>query len=66
MRTKLSQEQIGLLDKLIEDTIIPALQEKICIPDMKDVSEEGYPYVFDDRSHTLYREALTYLRNNID
>jgi hypothetical protein len=65
MKTKLSQEQIHLLDSLIENTILPALQEDICIPDMKDVSEEGYPLVFEDRAHVLYRQAINYLRDNL-
>jgi hypothetical protein len=65
MKTRLSEDQIDKLESLIESVIIPALQEDICIPDMKDVSEEAYPYVFDDRACTLYREAVNYIRTNL-
>jgi hypothetical protein len=63
--TKLSQEQIEKLDDLIAYTIIPALQEDVCIPNMEGVSEEGYTYVFEDRTLALFNEAKNYLKNNL-
>lgn len=65
--TKLSKDQISLLDNLIEFTILPALQEDICIPDMSDLKEEdeNYDHVFDDRTQVLYVEALNYLKNHL-
>lgn len=65
--TKLSKDQISLLDNLIEFTILPALQEDICIPDMSDKNEEdeGFDDCYEDRMNVLYREAINYLRNNI-
>jgi hypothetical protein len=65
--TKLSQDQIDRLDNLIEFTILPALQEDICIPDMSDKNEEdeGFDDCYEDRMNVLYREAINYLRNNI-
>jgi hypothetical protein len=67
MKTQLSQDQIDKLDHLIEFTILPALQEDICIPDMKDMDEDddNCDNVYDDRLSVLYVEALKYLRNNI-
>jgi hypothetical protein len=67
MKTQLSQDQIDKLDHLIEFTILPALQEDICNPDMKDMKEDddNYENVWEDRMNVLYVEALKYLRNNI-
>jgi hypothetical protein len=65
--TKLSQTQIDQLNYLLESTILPALQEDICIPDMSDKNEEdeGFDDCYEDRMNVLYVEALNYLRNNI-
>lgn len=65
--TKLTQEQIEQLDNLISETILPALQEDICIPNMEDMVE-GHPCFDDtykDRSNVLFVEALNYLKNNL-
>jgi len=65
--TKLSQEQIEQLDQLISETILPALQEDVCIPDMGDMDEEhpAFDDTFEDRSNVLFVEALNYLKNNL-
>jgi len=65
--TKLSQEQIEQLDQLISETILPALQEDICLPNMEDMDEEhpGFDDTFEDRSSVLFVEALNYLKNNL-
>lgn len=67
MKTQLSQDQIDKLDHLIEFTILPALQEDICNPDMSDMDEDddNRDNVYDDRLSVLYVEALKYLRNNL-
>ena len=66
-KTKLTPQQIELLDNLITMTIEPALQEDICIPDMSDMKEDhpDYDQVWEDRVNVLYVEALTYLKNNL-
>ena len=66
-KTKLNQTQIDQLDRLLDFTILPALQEDICIPDMSDMNEEdeNYDHVSDDRTQVLYVEALDYLKNNL-
>ena len=66
-KTKLSQTQIDQLNHLLEFTILPALQEDVCIPDMSDMNEEdeNYDHVSDDRTQVLYVEALNYLKNNL-
>ena len=63
----LSQDQLKQLDDLIEQTILPALQEDVCIPNMDDVpkSNSNWDYVYEDRTAVLYVEALTYLKNNL-
>ena len=63
----LSQDQLKRLDDLIEQTILPALQEDVCIPNMDDVpkSNSNWDYVYEDRTAVLYVEALTYLKNNL-
>ena len=67
MKTKLNQTQIDQLDRLLDFTILPALQEDICNPDMSDMNEEdeNYDHVSDDRTQVLYVEALNYLKNNL-
>ena len=67
MKTKLNQTQIDQLNHLLEFTILPALQEDVCIPDMSDMNEEdeNYDPVSDDRTQVLYVEALNYLKNNL-
>lgn len=67
MRTKLTDEQKQQLDDLITSTILPALQEDICIPGMEDMEEDhpDYDNVWEDRMNVLYGEALNYLKNNI-
>ena len=66
-KTKLNQTQIDQLNHLLEFTILPALQEDVCIPDMSDMNEEdeNYDHVSDDRTQVLYVEALNYLKNNL-
>jgi hypothetical protein len=65
--TKLSQEQIEQLDQLISETILPALQEDICLPNMEDMDEEHpcFDDTFEDRSNVLFVEALNYIKNNL-
>jgi hypothetical protein len=65
--TKLSQEQIEQLDQLISETILPALQEDVCIPNMEDMDEEHpvFDDTFEDRSNVLFVEALNYIKNNL-
>ena len=67
MKTKLTPEQIEQLDNLISETILPALQEDICLPNMEDMEEDqpGFDDTFEDRSNVLYVEALNYLKNNL-
>jgi hypothetical protein len=67
MKTQLTEDQIDKLNNLIEFTILPALQEDICIPDMSDKNEEdkGFEECYDDRVQVLYRQATNYLSNNI-
>ena len=67
MKTKLNQTQIDQLDRLLDFTILPALQEDVCIPDMSDMNEEdeNYDRAYDDRTQVLYVEALNYLKNNL-
>jgi hypothetical protein len=67
MNTKLSDAQKQLIDDLIANTILPALQEDVCIPNMDDM-DEGHPahdLVYEDRVDVLYGEALNYLKNNL-
>ena len=64
LMTKLSPLQLQKLDELISTNILQML-EYICVPDMKGVSEEAYPYVFDDRVQTLFLEARNYIKNNL-
>ncbi len=67
MKTKLTSEQIEQLDNLISETILPALQEDVCLPDMSDMEEdqEDFDNVYEDRSNVLYVEALNYIKNNL-
>lgn len=67
MKTKLNQTQIDQLNHLLEFTILPALQEDVCIPDMSDMNgeDESYDHAYDDRTQVLYVEALNYLKNNL-
>ena len=63
----LSQDQLKQLDDLIEQTILPALQEDVCIANMDDVpkSDPNWEEICEDRTAVLYVEALTYLKNNL-
>ncbi len=65
MKTKLSTEQLKQLDDLIERTILPALYEDVCEPDMGDVEDNENDDVYEDRKNVLYVEALNYLKNNL-
>ncbi len=65
MKTKLSTEQLKQLDDLIEHTILPALYEDICEPDMSDVEDNENDDIYEDRKNVLYVEALNYLKNNL-
>ena len=67
MKTKLTPEQIEQLDQLISETILPALQEDICLPNMEDMDEEHpcFDDNYEDRSNVLFVEALNYLKNNL-
>ena len=68
MKTKLTQDQIERLNALIEETIIPALMEDICFPDMTDTDEDKdiYDEVYEERSTTLFVESINYLKNNLN
>jgi hypothetical protein len=65
MKTKLSTEQLKQLDDLIEHTILPALYEDVCEPDMSDVEDNENDDIYEDRKNVLYVEALNYLKNNL-
>lgn len=67
MNTKLSDAQKQQIDDLIAITILPALQEDVCIPDMSDYSKNNSDWddVCEDRMEVLLGEALTYLKNNL-
>ena len=65
MKTKLSTEQLKQLDDLIERTILPALYEDVCEPDMSDVEDNENDDIYEDRKNVLYVEALNYLKNNL-
>ncbi len=65
MKTKLSTEQLKQLDDLIEHTILPALYEDVCEPDMSDVEDDENEDIYEDRKNVLYVEALNYLKNNL-
>ena len=65
MKTKLSTEQLKQLDDLIEHTILPALYEDVCEPDMSDMEDDENDDVYEDRKNVLYVEALNYLKNNL-
>lgn len=59
MKTKLTLEQIAQLEDLIANTILPALQEDICIPESDDDD------VAMDQMMDLMNEAREYIKNNI-
>jgi hypothetical protein len=68
--TKLTDAQKQQIDDLIAYTILPALQEDICIPDMSDMEQEEelpatYDETYSERVDILTNEALVYLRNNL-
>ena len=65
MKTKLSTEQLKQLDDLIEHTILPALYEDVCEPDVSDVEDNENDDIYEDRKNVLYVEALNYLKNNL-
>ena len=58
-KTKLTPEQIEQLNDLIANTILPALQEDICIPENEDEDVDI------DQMLDLMDEAIKYLKNNI-
>jgi hypothetical protein len=63
--TKLTDAQKQQLDDLIEHTILPALYEDICEPDMEGVEDNENDDIYEDRKNVLYVEALNYLKNNL-
>ena len=63
--TKLTDAQKQQLDDLIEHTILPALYEDVCEPDMSDVEDNENDDIYEDRKNVLYVEALNYLKNNL-
>jgi hypothetical protein len=63
--TKLTDAQKQQLDDLIEHTILPALYEDVCEPDMEGVEDNENDDVYEDRKNVLYVEALNYLKNNL-
>jgi hypothetical protein len=67
MNTRLNDAQKQLIDDLIANTILPALQEDVCIPDMGGMDEghPAYDQIWEDHVEVLYGEALTYLKNNL-
>lgn len=68
MKTKLTLDQEARLNDLITQTILPALEEDICIPDMSDIEGEFptiYDETYDERVDILVNQALAYLRNNL-
>lgn len=67
MKAKLSQEQINQLDDLIAQTILPALQEDICIPNINfiDKTSDVYDEIYNEHSSMLFVEAVNYIKNNL-
>ena len=70
MNTKLTLDQEARLNDLIAYTILPALQEDICIPDMSDMEQEEelpptYDETYSERVDILMNQALVYLKNNL-
>ena len=67
MNTKLTDAQKQQIDDLIANTILPALQEDVCIADMSDMKADhpDHDQVWEDRVNVLYVEALNYLKNNL-
>jgi hypothetical protein len=68
MKTKLTLAQEAQLNNLIEQTILPALQEDVCIPDMSDIEEEfpeTYDETYTERVDILMSQAFTYIKNNL-
>ena len=59
MKIKLTPEQIQQLEDLITNTILPALQEDICIPESEDDD------IAIDQMMDLMNEAREYIKNNI-
>jgi hypothetical protein len=66
--TKLTDTQKRQIDDLIEHTILPALQEDVCVANMDDVpkSNSNWDDICEDRMNVLYVEALNYLKNNLN
>jgi hypothetical protein len=66
--TKLSDTQKDQIDNLIQYTILPALQEDVCIANMDDVpkSDSNWEEICEERMNDLYVEALKYLKNNLE
>jgi hypothetical protein len=66
--TKLSDTQKDQIDNLIQYTILPALQEDVCVANMDDVpkSDSNWEEICEERMNVLYVEALKYLKNNLE
>jgi hypothetical protein len=66
--TKLSDTQKDQIDNLIQYTILPALQEDVCVANMDDVpkSDSNWEEICEERMNDLYVEALKYLKNNLE
>ena len=67
MKTKLTLDQEEQINNLILETILPALQEDVCIPDMSDIKEDSdvYDEVWCERIEILMNQAVAYLKNNL-
>lgn len=67
MKIHLCPDQIEQLDNLIADTILPALQEDVCFPNMEDMDLDNpiYDEVYCERQDVLLREAMRYLSANL-
>lgn len=67
MNTRLRLDQEARLNDLISETLLPALQEDICIPDMSDIKDDSdiYDEVYCERAELLMNQAVTYLKNNL-
>jgi hypothetical protein len=73
----LSQEQLEQLDALINETILPTLQQggnvtgislqHFINPDMSDIQEEALDYddIWNERSEELLQETTNYITEHI-
>lgn len=68
MNTRLTLDQEARLNDLISETLLPALQEDICIPDMSDIKDDSdiYDEVYCERAELLMNQAVAYLKNNLN